>query len=196
MSDREPLEIFFNFRSPYCYLASKRMFDLLQQFDVQLLWQPLAGWSGRSAPERQKSKLAVVRQDVKRFCRKLDIPFTPPPMNTDGTLAALGSLAAEQAGLLQEYVTSVMHKEWGEGCDIGDIEVLYRVADEIGLGRNLLDQAIADPANEAMLNNNWQIAQDKGAFGVPTFIFGDEIFWGNDRIDFVSDLLREKGFTR
>lgn len=196
MSDRDPLEIFFNFRSPYCYLASKRMFDLLQQFDIELVWKPLAGWSGRSAPERQKSKLAVVRQDVKRFCSKLDIPFTPPPMHTDGTLAALGSLAAEQAGLLQEYVTSVMHQEWGEGRDIGDIEVLYRVADEIGLGRSHLDQAISDPANEAMLNTNWQVAQDKGAFGVPTFIVGDQLFWGNDRIDFVADLLREKGFTR
>ncbi|WP_432473928.1 2-hydroxychromene-2-carboxylate isomerase [Amphritea sp. HPY] len=196
MSDREPLEIFFNFRSPYCYLASKRMFDLLQQFDIDLLWRPLAGWSGRSAPERQKSKLAVVRQDVKRFCRKLDIPFTPPPMHTDGTLAALGSLAAEKAGLLQPYVIGVMHQEWGEGNDIGDIDVLYRVAEDIGLARSLLDQAVSGPANEAVLDLNWQIAQEKGAFGVPTFIVGGELFWGNDRIDFVADLLREKGFTR
>jgi len=196
MADKTQLEIFFNFRSPYCYLASKRMFQLLEQFDVELLWKPLGGWSGRSAPERQKNKLLVVRQDVKRFCRRLEIPFSPPPMQTDGTLAALVSFAAEQSGKLTEYVMEVMHQEWGEGQDIGDIQVLYKVADRIGLARSLVDQAINSAEWQSQLDSNWEEGQEKGAFGVPTFIVGEDVFWGNDRLDFVADLLKEKGVSR
>lgn len=190
---RQQVEIYFNFRSPYCYLASKHMFQALEPFDVELLWRPFSGWDGRSAPDRQKSKLRVVRQDVKRFCTRLNIPFNPPPMHTDGTLAGRVSLLAEERGLLAQWVAAVMHTEWGEGRDIGDPAVLADVGAQVGLSPEEVQGAIDSEQYQARLETHWQQAQDAGVFGVPTFVVGEELFWGNDRIDFLAEYLQQTG---
>ncbi|MDH4031694.1 MAG: 2-hydroxychromene-2-carboxylate isomerase [Chromatiales bacterium] len=189
MSATTDVQVYFNFRSPYCYLASKKMFDLVDSHGARFVWRPLGGWAGRSPPERAKYKLPIVRQDVKRWCKRLGIPFKPPPITTDPTIAGAGSLLAEEHGKLREYVVAVMAKEWAEGADIGDTDILLAVGESIGLDRQELADAIQDPARLAQLERNHEEAADKGAFGVPTFIVGDEVFWGQDRIDFVAELL-------
>lgn len=190
---RQLVEIYFNFRSPYCYLASKHMFQTLAQFDVELSWRPFSGWDGRSAPDRQKSKLRVVRQDVKRFCARMNIPFNPPPMHTDGTLAGRVSLLAEERGLLSEWVAAVMHAEWGEGRDIGDPAVLAELGVQVGLSAQEVQGAIDSESYQTRLETHWQQAQEAGVFGVPTFVVGEELFWGNDRIDFLAEYLQQQG---
>ncbi|RMF09077.1 MAG: 2-hydroxychromene-2-carboxylate isomerase [Alphaproteobacteria bacterium] len=196
MVEAAEVYVYFNFRSPYCYLASKNMFRIFEQYHARMVWRPLGGWGGRSAPERAKKKMPIVRQDVRRHARRLGIPFNPPPITTDPTPAGAGSLLAESEGLLRPYIVEVMRKEWGEGKDIGDLEVLLEVGEEIGLPRGALSKAIESEANLQRLEDNWAEAQERGAFGVPTFIIGQDIFWGNDRIDFVCDHLRELGLRR
>ncbi|MDZ7809447.1 MAG: 2-hydroxychromene-2-carboxylate isomerase [Arhodomonas sp.] len=190
------LELYFNFRSPYCYLASKRMFRLLDDYHVRLLWRPLGGWHGRSPPDRAQKKLPIARQDVARFARRMGIPLNPPPEETDPTRASAGSLLAEERGLLRAYTVEVMRAEWAEGRDIGELEVLRDVAGRIGLDPDELAAAADDPGRRQRLEENWAQADERGAFGVPTFAIGDEIFWGQDRIDFVEEHLRELRLAR
>lgn len=190
------LKIFFNFRSPYCYLASKSMFSLLDEFHVTLVWRPLGGWTGRSAPERAKVKMPLARQDVGRWCRKLGIPFTPPPVTTEPTRAGAGSFLAEEKGVLPAYVVETMRAEWAEGRDISQDDVLADVAGRCGLDADALLAAADNAANHARLERYWEEAQTIGVFGVPTFVIGEEVFWGNDRIDFVRDHLREMRLAR
>jgi 2-hydroxychromene-2-carboxylate isomerase len=185
------VKLFFNFRSPYCYLASKTMFEVLGRFDCDVQWRPLGGWDGRSSPERAKGKLPIARQDVRRWCRRMGIAFTPPPVTTDPTRAGAGSLFAEQQGRLREYVLEVMHAEWGEGRDIGDLDVLREAARRAGLDPDALARAVDDPALLARLADHWQQAQAVGVFGVPSFVVGEEVFWGNDRLDFLAEHLTE-----
>ena len=187
------VRLFFNFRSPYCYLLSKTMFDAFAPLNVNLLWRPVGGWDGRSPPERAKVKVPITRQDIARWTKRMQIPYTPPPITTDPTPAGCGSLAAEKAGLLQAYIEQVMHAEWGNGLDIGQREVLHNIADTIGLAKSDLDQAIDDDASAAQLAANWEEAQSLGVIGVPTFVIDDQIFWGNDRLDFVVEHLHELG---
>lgn len=188
--------IYFNFRSPYCYLASKRLFDVADRFDVNFIWRPLGGWDGRSPPERAAVKVPLARQDLARFARRMGIPVNPPPKETDPTRAGAGSLLAEEKGLLRPYVVEVMRREWAEGGDIGDPDVLLDVGTKVGLDRGELAQAIDEPARRETLTANWTEAQVKGVIGVPSFVVGDEIFWGNDRIEFLEDHLRELRFAR
>ena len=89
MSDSVDLKVFFNFRSPYCYLASKLMFSLLDEYDVNMVWRPLGGWDGRSPPDRAKVKMPLARQDVARWARRMGIPCNPPPPTTNPTLAGI-----------------------------------------------------------------------------------------------------------
>ncbi len=190
------LEIYFNFRSPYCYLASKRMFDVLDEFHVNLVWRPLGGWGGRSPPERAKYKLPIARQDVGRFARRMGIPYNPPPKTTDPTRAGALSLLALERGLLRPYVVEVMRAEWAEARDIGDLDVLLAVAGDVGLDRADAALAADDPARHAVLQAHWEHAQERSIFGVPTFTVGDEIFWGQDRLDFLREHLTELRLAR
>lgn len=185
------VKLFFNFRSPYCYLASKTLWPIVDDFKTNLIWRPVAGWDLRSSPERAKNKMPLARQDIARFARRLGIPLTPPPVTTDPTIAGAASLLAEEQGLLRPFIIEVMHKEWAEGQDIGDPEVLFTVGDKIGLDRAELADAIVDESKLQKLQHHAQEATDIGVIGVPTFVIGEQIFWGQDRIDFVLDELRE-----
>lgn len=192
MDSAADVYVFFNFRSPYCYLASKTMFRIFDDYHANLIWRPLGAWDGRSAPEVAAKKLPVARQDMARIARRLGIPVTPPPKTTDPTLAGAGSFLAEQKGLLRSYIVEVMREEWAYGRDIGDEEVLLQVADTVGLDHDQFRQAIHDPAHHQQLKSNWDEAEAKGVIGVPSFVIGEEIFWGQDRIDYVLEYLHEQ----
>ena len=185
------LDVYFNFRSPYCYLASKTMFSIFEEYKVNLLWKPFGGWSGRSSPDRVKKKIHLVRQDVARSCKKMGIPFSPPPVETDPTMAGLVSFAAENEGLLKPFVVEVMREEWAKGRNIGDIAVLLEVADRIRLPRKAVEEAINNPSFVERLSENWEDAQSKGVIGVPSFTLEDQVFWGNDRIDSLKEHLHD-----
>ena len=191
MTQPVDVKLFFNFRSPYCYLASKTLWPIIDDFNTNLLWRPVSGWDLRSPPDRAKSKMPLARQDIARFARRLGIPLTPPPVTTDPTLAGAGSLLAEEKGLLRPYIIEVMRKEWAEGQDIGNPEILLGVGETIGLDRAELTAAFNDAGNLDKLHKNAQEAADTGVIGVPTFVVGEQIFWGQDRIDFVLEELRE-----
>jgi 2-hydroxychromene-2-carboxylate isomerase len=188
---RVDVEVFFNYRSPYCYLASKTMWALEDEHPARLVWRPLGGWEGRSPPARLQQKLLVVRQDVGRWARRLGIPFVPPGPTVDPTRAAAGSLLAVDRGVHRAYTIAVMHAAWGEGRDISDPEVLLAAAASAGLPRQELLAAIDDPARHRVLAANAAEATARGIFGVPTFAIGDQLFWGQDRIDFVAELVAE-----
>lgn len=194
----EPLDVrvFFNFRSPYCYLASKTMFSIFDEFHVRMLWRPLGGWDGRSPPERAKVKIPSTRQDVARWCRRLGIPCNPPPTTTDPTRAGAASLLAEERGLLREYVIEMMRSEWAEGRDIGASEVILEVGAAVGLDGAELASAMDDAPRRERLARHWSEAQQLGVMGVPTIVIHDQVFWGNDRLDFVREYLMEQRLRR
>lgn len=196
VSDPVEVTLYFNFRSPYCYLASKTLWPIVDDYNVRLRWRPVGGWDLRSSPDRAKNKMPLARQDVARFARRMGIPVVPPPVTTDPTRAGAGSLLAEAKGLLRPYIVEVMRAEWADGRDIGDPAVLLEVGEGIGLARDELAAAIEDPAYRAQLARHAEEAAERSVIGVPTFVIEDQIFWGQDRIDFVLDELRERRAAR
>ncbi len=196
MPEAVDVKLFFNFRSPYCYIASKTLFAIYDDFHANLVWRPLGGWSGRSSPERAKVKIPLTRQDVRRITAKMGIPMNPPPISTEPTAAGAASLLAEERGLLRPWIVEVMRAEWAEAQDIGDHEVLLAVGEQVGLDADELRAAFTDPARLAQLDKNWEEAEELGLIGVPSFQVGEELFWGSDRIEYVLDHLRELRLRR
>ena len=190
------VHLYFHFRSPYCYLASKTMWPIFDDFHTRLAWRPLGGWDGRSPPDRAKVKVPIARQDLARHCRRLGIPCNPPPITTDATLAGVGSLLAEQRGVLREYIVEMMRAEWAAGLDIGEAGPRNAVAAAVGIAVAEYEDFVSDPVHHRQLAAHWEEAQAKGAIGVPTFVIGDQIFWGNDRVDFVLEHLTELRLSR
>ncbi|TDG14050.1 2-hydroxychromene-2-carboxylate isomerase [Seongchinamella unica] len=194
----EPVDVtlYFNFRSPYCYIASKTLFRIFDDYHTRMVWRPLGGWSGRSSPERAKVKVPLTRQDVRRITAKMGIPMNPPPIATDPTMAGAASLLAEEQGVLREWIVEVMRAEWAEGLDIGNEQVLLQVGDNIGLERAALQAAFSDAGYLRQMEDNWAEAQELGLIGVPSFRIGEELFWGSDRIEYVLDHLNASRLRR
>jgi 2-hydroxychromene-2-carboxylate isomerase len=172
------------------------MFEIFDDYHANLVWRPLGGWTGRSSPDRAKVKVPITRQDVARITRRMGIPMKPPPITTEPTPAGAGSLLAEQQGVLRPYIVEMMRKEWAEGQDIGDTEVILQVGESVGLDPADLRDAIESADNLAQLERNWEEAQEMGVIGVPSFVVGEEIFWGSDRIEYLDDHLRELRLAR
>jgi 2-hydroxychromene-2-carboxylate isomerase len=191
MNNTVDVKFFFNFRSPYCYIVSKLLPGIFDEYDVNLVWRPLAGWDGRSPPERAKVKIPLVRQDMARITRKMGIPMNPPPPTTEPTKAAAGSLLAEEKGVLREYIVAMMAREWAHGEDIGDESVILEVGKSVGLDPLELAANLDADERLAQLASNRQEADSLGVIGVPTFVVGEDIFWGADRVDSLRDHLRE-----
>ncbi len=196
MPESIDVKLFFNFRSPYCYIASKTLFRIYDDYHANLVWRPLGGWSGRSSPERARVKVPLTRQDVRRITGKMGIPMNPPPITTDPTRAGAASLLAEQRGLLCPWIVEVMRAEWADGLDIGDEQVLLDVGNTVGLDKSELQAAFIDDIKLAQLDRNWEEAQELGLIGVPSFQVGEELFWGSDRIEYVLDHLRDLRLNR
>ena len=196
MTEPVDVKLYFNFRSPYCYLASKTMWPIVDDYQTNLTWKPVGGWDLRSQPSRAKIKVPLTRQDVGRFAKRLGIDLKPPPMETEPTAAGAASLYAQSQGKLREYITETMHIEWAEGRNIAEDEVLAEVATRVGLDSEKVLSAAKESDYLATLEANAKEAAEQGVIGVPTFVIGDEIFWGQDRIDFVLEHLRELGAAR
>ncbi len=187
------VKLYFNFRSPYCYLLSTHIFKLDDEFNFNWLWRPLGGWNGRSAPDRVVKKLPLVRQDVARWCKRYGIPMNPPPKTTDPTKAGAASLFAQEQGVLKLFIIETMKAEWAEGLDIGQDETLKIIAERVGLSADAIINAANSPHYLKQLDNNTREAEKDGVMGVPTIVIGTEIFWGNDRVDFVKEYLISLG---
>lgn len=185
------VKVYFNFRSPYCYLASKTMWPIVDHYHVNMIWKPVGGWSLRSEPDRAKIKIPLVRQDLARFARRMGIPVNPPPMETEPTPAGAASLYAESEGKLREYVVETMRIEWAEGQNIAEDAALAEVARRIGLDPDAVVAASRDQACLDVLTANADEAIADGVIGVPSFVIGEDVFWGQDRIDFVLEHLHE-----
>jgi 2-hydroxychromene-2-carboxylate isomerase len=84
-----------------------------------------------------------------------------------------------------------MNKEWAEGLDIGDPKVLLEVGNIIGLDSSEVTTALTDEKRLNQLQQNAKEAEEIGVIGVPTFVIGEQIFWGQDRIDFVLEELQQ-----
>ena len=190
MTDSVDVKLFFNFRSPYCYIASKTLFQIFDEYNVRLVWRPLGGWSGRSPPDRAKVKIPLTRQDIRRITAKMGIPMNPPPITTDPTIAGAASLLAQEKGVLREWIVEVMRAEWANGLDIGDEQVLCDVGESIGLEKDDLQGAFANSEYRHQMDDNWAEAQALGLIGVPSFQIDEELFWGADRIEYVLDHLQ------
>lgn len=155
MTETINVSLYFNFRSPYCYIASKTLFQIFDEYHVNLVWRPLGGWSGRSPPDRAKIKIPLTRQDIRRITAKMGIPMNPPPIQTDPTIAGAASQLAQERGVLGEWIVEVMRAEWAAGLDIGEEQVLFDVGEPLGLEKEALKEAFTNPAYLKQLEDNW-----------------------------------------
>jgi len=187
------LEFFYDFVSPYSYLASTRVEAEARKVGGSVRFRPflLGGVfkaTGNRAPLETPAKFAHMWTDLGRWARRLGVPLERPSTFPVLTILPLrAAFAAEKAGALVPYTHALFRAYWAEGKDISNAKVLEEVAAKAGLdGPALVAEA---PSYKEALVRQTQEAVDRGAFGAPTLFVGSEMFVGNDRLDFAVEAL-------
>ncbi len=184
------MTFWFDFASTYSYLSAMRIMPLAEAAGVDVDWRPFLlgpifgaqGWT-TSPFNIYPAKGRYMWRDMERRCAALDIPLVrPDPFPQNSLLAArVGTLAAT-AGQGAAFCQAVFAAEFGRGEGIDDPAVIATALEQAGLPASLLAEA-AEPDAKAALRASVEAAQAADLFGAPSFTVGDELYWGDDRLE-------------
>lgn len=191
------LEFYFDFGSPTAYLAHCRLQQLAAQYDLTVEYRPMLlggvfkatdNMSPVAIPAKGKYML---EQDLPRFAKRYGATLNFNPHFPINTLQAMrGAVAARNAGVMPTYVDALYTAMWVNQKNLGDSDVLAAVLTEAGLDAEALLAATGDPDVKGELIRSTEEAVARGAFGAPTFYLGDDMYFGQDRLDFVEEAIR------
>jgi 2-hydroxychromene-2-carboxylate isomerase len=195
------LEFFFDYGSPYSYLADSRLSALAERTGAEVRYRPmlLGGVfkaTGNESPVLQscEAKRSYGALELQRWVDYLGVPFLGNPHFPINTLLLMRTaVAAQHAGVFEPFHRAVYPAFWTDEEDLGEPEVVGRVVEKTGLDARALLEAAGDPVVKAELRATTEETVARGAFGAPTFFVEGEMFFGNDRLDFVERALVERG---
>jgi len=189
--EREPLEFWFEFASTYSYPAASRIERLAAAAGVPLRWRPFLlgpifvsqGW-GDSPFNIYPLKGRYMWRDMERLCEKYELPFRrPSKFPRSGLLAARVACMAADEPWCPRFVRAVFRANFAEDREISRTETIAEILATLGQPpREVLARAEAEE-NKQRLREQSQMTVVKGIFGAPTMVVGDELFWGNDRLE-------------
>ena len=189
------VEFFFDVGSPTVYLAATQLSKIAGRHGATVLWRPflLGGVfkaTGNVSPATVPAKSRYMGHDLERFARRYEVPFLFNPFFPVNTLALMrGAVAYQQQGRLDQYIEAIFSAMWVTGKNMNEPTIVAEVLDTIGIGAQEFLVAIAAQDVKDKLKRNTEEAVERGAFGAPTFFVGDEMFFGQDRLDFVEAAL-------
>ena len=189
MHNQHTVELYFDFVSPYAYLALTQVTPFGERHDVHWIVRPvvygaLLDANGLVGPVEVEAKRRYTFRDVVRTAAMLGVSLVGPPAHPFRSLEALRTVCA-YLGRPETLALTVALSQacWGEGRDLTDVEVLGEVVRSVGLDdSDLRDRIVATEVKES-LRRSTEAALAAGVFGVPTFRLGRELFWGHDRMD-------------
>jgi 2-hydroxychromene-2-carboxylate isomerase len=185
-----PIEFYFDFASPYSYLALHSVDALAARYGRSVDYKPMllgAAFkvSGQGVLTEIPLKGEYSKRDFARSARFLNVPFRMPstfPLNTVNTARALLWLQGIGSAKSIPFVHRAFRAYFAEDRNINDAAVLAELADELGIDRAALAAAIQDPAIKDKLKAHVDAAIARGVFGAPFFFVDGEPFWGHDRL--------------
>ena len=195
------VDYYFTPSSPYAYMGHQRFLDLIFATESAVNIKPVdfgrifAASGGLPLAKRAPQRQAYRLQELDRWRDHLGIKLNPQPkfFPVDATLAALVILAATKdmssvaPGLAYDFMRAV----WADDRNIADVETVKAIIRAKGLSLELLERAQA-PETRTAYDALTQEAIDRGVFGAPTYLFGEQMFWGQDRLDFLQRALEAK----
>ena len=180
----------FDLISPYAYLGSTQLSQLPPGIEVELvpaLFGVVLNHHGQVGPAEIDSKRRFTYRFVVWRARQMGVPFKMPPTHPFNCLNAMRLVVA--AGSDRKSVATAFDFVFGQGRDVADPEVLAELAQALGLPD--VQAALNDPTVKKSLRDSTDWAIQRRVFGVPTYVVGDELFWGQDAFEMLVDYLRD-----
>ena len=179
---------YFDLGSPFAYLTAERITAALGE---HVQWQPvslgalfkLAGRSSWSLgdPDRRRAGIAEVQHRAGLY--GLPPVRWPEPWPSNYLFAMRACTFAFEQGCGHEFTLGAFRAAFRQGHDLGEPEHVLAVAAEVGLDPREVEQAAGEQAVKAALRAATEVAHERGVFGVPTVAIGEELFWGDDRLE-------------
>jgi 2-hydroxychromene-2-carboxylate isomerase len=185
-----PTPFYFGAMSPYSWFAAERIGTLIPTAQ----WRPVfAGGlfraTGRSTwglSDRREAGIADC--EARAQLHGLGPMTWPDGWPSSDLLVARALVVADRQGLLQPFALAAMRAQFRDGARLDDPDVLKRAAREVGLDGAGLIKATSTPAIKDSLRARNEEAVALGVFGVPTVVVGDQLFWGDDRLDEAAEM--------
>jgi len=190
------LEFFFDVGSPASYLAWTQVAGVCRRAGATLRYRPmlLGGVfkaTGNASPAAVPAKGRYSGQDMQRFARRYGVTLNPNPHFPVNTLMAMRLATAALDGEQRDTVLAALFEGlWLQERDLSDVEVLGKTLTEAGLDAAHCADLAQDQAVKDRLKATTEEAVARGVFGAPTFFVGEEMFFGQDRLDFVEEALQ------
>lgn len=192
------VDFWFDFGSPAAYLAWTQMPRLEQETGARVNYRPmlLGGVfqaTGNRSPMEVPAKSRWLREDLERFARRYGVPFRLNPhfpINTLVLMRGAIGLQMRDPGRLRGYGDAVLRAIWVDGRNLNEPAEVAAVLQGAGMDPQALLALTQDPEVKERLKTVTQEAVSRGVFGAPTFFVGEQMFWGQDRLDFVKENLQ------
>ncbi|SJZ89820.1 2-hydroxychromene-2-carboxylate isomerase [Enhydrobacter aerosaccus] len=190
------LEFYFDYGSPYSYLADTQVEGIAGRTGATLTRKPmlLGGVfkaTGNSSPAEQPLKSKWSAFDMPMWARHYGVPFQRNPHFPVNTLALMrGAAAAELDGTFEIYHPAMFKAMWVDGRNLNDLKEVAAVLIQAGLDAAHIAKRIQDQDVKDRLKATTDEAVARGVFGAPTSFVGEMMFFGNDRLPFVEQALK------
>lgn len=189
------IDFYFDFLSPYAYLAHQRLPQLAASFGHELAYHPVdLAWIKKKAnntgpaTREMPLKLKYARADMQRWARKYGATLIPL-VSYDSSRANRGVFYAMQRSAAGDYVARLWRDVYGQGGDMSSDDVLGNVAQSLGWDQADFLRFVASDEAAKLLDDSNESAHARGVFGVPTMQVGDDMWWGNDRLELMCETL-------
>lgn len=195
----EPIRFYFDYISPYAYLAWTQIHALAARHGrrvepIAVLFAALLNANGQKGPAEIPSKRTYMFKEALRKAHRLGVPLSMPPTHPFNPLLALRVSSLPMDDERRRAVVDAFFKAtWAGGAGIEDPVSVARILSENGLDGEALVADAAGGDAKARLRRQTDEALALGAFGVPTILVGDELFWGLDAFDIIDDHLGGRG---
>lgn len=190
------LEFFFDYGSPYSYLADTQVEAIARRAGASLVRRPmlLGGVfkaTGNHSPAELPAKAKWSGSDMPMWARHYGVPFQRNPFFPVNALALMrGAAAAQIDGLFERYHPAVYKAMWVDGRNLNEIGEVAAVLTAAGLDARKFGQRIQEQDVKDRLKATTDEAVARGVFGAPTIFVEDRMFFGNDRLPFVEMALK------
>tara|TARA_A100001011_G_scaffold367758_1_gene421437 strand:- start:9 stop:596 length:588 start_codon:yes stop_codon:yes gene_type:complete len=187
----KPFEFYFDFISPYSFLAHKEIKKIEKKFSIKVQYKPillggLHNLHGIKAPAFIPAKARHMIRDCKLIAEKNKVKFK---FNSYFPIRSLnlmrGVLVAEEDNFKSYYVDTIFNSIWQDGLNMNDDNVVQKVLKNLNVNPKTFFLRSASASIKDSLRKRTSDAYDKGIFGAPSFVSNNKVFWGQDRIEFV-----------
>lgn len=184
------IEFYFDFSSPYGYLAAQKIDEIGAKYGRTVNWHPIMlgvifKETGNTPNVNIELKGDYMRQDVPRTAEMMGVPFTWPEPFPIATLAAARAfywLQEHDPEKAVPFAKACYHHYFGKGADISDIQDVILIAEEMGIDGAALAEAVTRDDVKQRVKDKTSEAMDLGVFGSPYFLIEGEPFFGSDRL--------------